>query len=55
MTNSIEKTKQRKKQRLEICKNCEFFNKITTQCNQCGCIMSIKSLLPDAKCPKGKW
>jgi hypothetical protein len=55
MTDKIEYIKNLRKSRLDICKNCEFFNKITTQCNQCGCIMSVKSMLVDSKCPKEKW
>lgn len=52
---SIEDAKQRKRERMSICSSCEFFNSLTTQCNKCGCIMTIKSLLPNAECPIGKW
>lgn len=51
----LENAKEKRKQRLDICKKCEFFNKFTTQCNKCGCIMSVKSLLVDATCPEKKW
>lgn len=41
--------------RLEICKNCPEFIKLTTQCKKCGCIMKLKTKLPFAECPIGKW
>lgn len=41
--------------RIEICKKCELFNKITTQCKECGCLMSIKALIKSSNCPKNKW
>ena len=55
MSEKINFIKELRSSRLDICKNCEFFNKITTQCNKCGCIMSMKTLLADVKCPIGKW
>jgi len=41
--------------RIEICKACPFFIKITGQCSRCGCIMSQKTKLADATCPIDKW
>lgn len=41
--------------RLEICNTCEHFINSTTQCKQCGCIMKLKTKLPNAECPIGKW
>lgn len=52
---SIQEAKDRKEKRLSICKECIFFNKLTTQCDKCGCFMVMKTLLEDAKCPEGKW
>lgn len=43
------------KERLAICKDCEHFIKVTTQCKKCGCIMQAKTTLPNASCPIGKW
>ena len=42
-------------ERLEICKKCEFFDQEKMSCSQCGCYMQIKSRMPDATCPLGKW
>ncbi len=55
MTKNIDSIKQLRSERLQVCKGCEFFNKTTTQCNKCGCIMSIKTLFPETKCPIEKW
>jgi hypothetical protein len=43
------------KKRMEICKSCEFLFKPTTQCKKCGCLMNLKTKLPHATCPVGKW
>jgi len=41
--------------RLDICKDCDKFIKATTQCKECGCVMKLKTKLPNASCPLGKW
>jgi len=41
--------------RLSICETCPSFIKTTTQCKECGCIMRLKTKLPNASCPIGKW
>jgi hypothetical protein len=41
--------------RLEICKTCPKYVKLTHQCTECGCIMNAKTKLPNASCPLGKW
>lgn len=43
------------KERLDICKKCDFFIKTTGQCKKCGCFMNAKTRLPHASCPIGKW
>lgn len=47
--------KDRSENRLTICKTCDKFNHENKRCNQCGCFMEYKTLLPNAKCPIGKW
>lgn len=42
-------------ERLSICQKCPFFMKTTSQCKKCGCIMNLKTKLPHAECPIGKW
>jgi hypothetical protein len=41
--------------RYNLCKSCDHFIKLTTQCTQCGCIMKVKTTLLIAECPIGKW
>ena len=54
------------KQRLDICKQCEFYNehfklfnvnllKKKPQCNICKCFLEAKTKIEFASCPKGKW
>lgn len=43
------------KKRLDICKSCERFVSLTSQCLECGCIMNLKTKLPNAECPLHKW
>lgn len=42
-------------ERLDICKGCDRFIKSTSQCKECGCIMKLKTKLPNASCPLHKW
>lgn len=44
-----------KQERLSICKSCPELIKVTTQCKKCGCFMDLKTGLPHASCPLGKW
>ncbi len=41
--------------RYGICQECDLFVKATTQCQDCGCFMGIKTWLGGYACPKGKW
>lgn len=41
--------------RLEQCKSCENFIKLSNQCSKCGCIMKLKCAVSHAFCPIGKW
>jgi len=41
--------------RMDVCRSCEHFLKMTGQCKKCGCIMAIKTKLPNATCPINKW
>jgi hypothetical protein len=44
-----------REKRLSICKQCPEFISSITQCKKCGCIMNLKTKLPNAECPIGKW
>jgi hypothetical protein len=43
--------------RREICNKCEHLTTIigAKVCNSCGCSIWAKTLLPNTKCPEGKW
>lgn len=42
-------------ERMAICKECEFLEPTYKRCLKCGCFMSIKAKLTEAKCPIKKW
>ena len=48
-------SRQTAQERLDICRNCPSFVSLTTQCQECGCFMKMKTKLPNATCPLGKW
>ena len=41
--------------RMAICEYCPELIKATKQCKKCGCLMHLKTKLPNASCPIGKW
>jgi len=41
--------------RYNICLECPELVQATKQCKQCGCFMSLKTKLKNAKCPINKW
>jgi len=46
---------EKKNERLNICKTCDFFNPIIDQCKYCGCFLQIKTSWASEKCPIDKW
>lgn len=47
--------KDRWKQRLEICKNCERISKNKKQCLECGCVVYWKTKFSFETCMLNKW
>jgi len=45
---------QIRQQRVEHCQTCEHITMFNT-CELCNCFMPMKTKLPGAACPKGKW
>jgi len=43
------------KERFEICLACPQFDINTDRCQMCGCVMTLKTFIPLAKCPDNKW
>lgn len=41
--------------RMSICVECPSLLKLTNQCKECGCVMSLKTKIEKATCPLGKW
>ena len=48
-------TNKVREERIDACNNCEFLIKFTKQCKKCGCFMKVKTTIPWASCPIGKW
>ena len=44
-----------KEKRINICKECPHFIKVSTTCKKCGCFMSVKTGFEGVKCPINKW
>lgn len=47
--------KEEAQARFNICVKCPNFEKTTTLCKECFCIMKIKCKLKSTKCPINKW
>lgn len=43
------------KERMSICRSCEFFDKSKITCLKCGCYLNIKTKWASESCPEGKW
>ncbi|CAB4174855.1 hypothetical protein UFOVP1131_71 [uncultured Caudovirales phage] len=41
--------------RMNMCRSCEHFIKLSGQCKKCLCFMKLKAQLPHAECPVEKW
>jgi len=41
--------------RYDVCKQCDKFIPLTTQCKECTCIMKIKVKVAAVRCPLNKW
>jgi hypothetical protein len=45
-----------RKERMDVCFSCEYkVDNVVSICSVCNCILKIKTIFSDAKCPKGKW
>jgi hypothetical protein len=53
--NAVKASDEEADRRMDLCKECPSFLKITSQCKECGCFMKIKTKLNLATCPLGKW
>lgn len=44
-----------KKNRMDICKKCEFFSARQERCKKCGCWLDHKTKFSASTCPIDKW
>ena len=44
-----------KRERLKLCDQCEYFERLARKCKLCGCFMDLKAHLLEAECPVQKW
>lgn len=44
-----------KAMRMKICNDCPHLKRKLSQCELCHCFMKLKTKLPKARCPIGKW
>lgn len=42
-------------ERFNICIHCPKFDLTTDKCRVCGCLMTVKTFIPIARCPENKW
>lgn len=54
-TRHNQASRQTRRLRAVICNACPHYHPTTTQCGICGCIMAMKSRIPQAECPIGSW
>lgn len=48
-------TEEEVNSRLDICKNCVFFDAEYIHCKKCGCVLKIKTKFRSESCPIDKW
>lgn len=46
---------EKKKERMEHCKKCEFYHERQNRCKHCGCWLEHKVKFTISECPIGKW
>jgi uncharacterized paraquat-inducible protein A len=48
-------SEEEQKQRLDVCKKCEYYSVRQSRCKKCGCHMGTKVKFGVSQCPIGKW
>ena len=43
------------KERLDVCKKCDYYSVRQNRCRQCGCYLGTKVKFGASTCPIGKW
>lgn len=55
LTSNLVVVKEVYNERMNICKSCDSYLKLSHQCRECGCIMNMKAKFRTSECPLGKW
>ena len=48
-------SEEEQKQRLDVCKKCDYYSVRQNRCRQCGCYLGTKVKFGVSSCPIGKW
>ena len=48
-------SEEEQKQRLDVCKKCDYYSVRQNRCRQCGCYLGTKVKFGVSQCPIGKW
>ena len=46
---------EEQKQRLDVCKKCDYYSVRQNRCRRCGCYLGTKVKFGASTCPIGKW
>ena len=53
--SSVFISKDKQKERWDICKVCEYYSKNQQRCKKCGCYLEYKIKFDISECPIHKW
>ena len=53
--NPLLVSEEKKEERLNVCKKCEYYSMRQNRCKQCGCYLTHKVKFEVSACPVGKW
>lgn len=48
-------SKEEVNRKVSICQECNSYDRDKNRCKECGCFISIASLINSKQCPLGKW
>jgi uncharacterized paraquat-inducible protein A len=48
-------SEEKQKERLSVCKTCDYYSPKQKRCKKCGCFLTHKVQFEVSQCPVGKW
>jgi len=48
-------SEEKQKERMNVCKKCDYYSVRQNRCRQCGCYLATKVKFGVSQCPIGKW